>query len=76
MNALSLAVAAERDDLERALQDWESQERPLTEYTQDRSAHVAANRKHSYGQFWDDNSLKTARHIPTGTGHFPSLMTA
>jgi 2-methyl-3-hydroxypyridine 5-carboxylic acid dioxygenase len=77
MNALSLAVAVDQtEDLETALKDWEARERPLTEYTQDVSAQVAKERKVSLGQFWDPRSLKPARHIPTGTEHFPSLMAA
>jgi 2-methyl-3-hydroxypyridine 5-carboxylic acid dioxygenase len=77
MNALSLAVAVEEsDDLEKALKDWETRERPITEYTQDTSAQLARERKASFGHIWDDVALRTARHIPTGTEHLPSLMAA
>ena len=77
MNALSIAVAVDqRENLEAALNEWEARERPLTEYTQDMSALLANKRKESYGQFWNADALKPARHIPTGTEHFPSLMQA
>jgi len=77
MNALSLAAAVDgADDLDATLKVWEDRERPLTEYTQDTSAQVARERKNSYGQIWDGAALRTARHIPTGTEHLPSLIAA
>ena len=70
MNALALAVALERAaDVEAALAAWERAERPLTEYTQDTSANVAKGRRFSSRGVWDDQTLKTARHVPTGSEH-------
>lgn len=68
MNALGLAVALQEEPtVETALQRWEARERPLTDHTQDQSVWLAKTRKLSEGQEWDDNSLRTARHVPTGT---------
>ncbi len=68
MNALGLAVALEQaSTVEAALAAWERRERPLTEYTQDTSANVAKGRKFSSHGVWNDETLRTARHIPTGT---------
>jgi 2-methyl-3-hydroxypyridine 5-carboxylic acid dioxygenase len=68
MNALSLAVAmVQAPTVEQALENWESRERPLTEYTQDRSAGVAKGRRFAGTDVWNDETLRTARHIPTGT---------
>ncbi|MBV8536585.1 MAG: FAD-dependent monooxygenase [Alphaproteobacteria bacterium] len=68
MNALALAVAAERAvSVEAALDAWERAERPLTEHTQDTSAAVAKGRRFSGHGVWNDETLRTARHIPTGT---------
>jgi 2-methyl-3-hydroxypyridine 5-carboxylic acid dioxygenase len=68
MNALALAVAVERAaSIEAALEAWENTERPLTEYTQDCSAGVAKARRFSGHGVWNDETLKTARHVPTGT---------
>lgn len=68
MNALALAVALERaPTVDAALAAWEARERPLTEYTQDRSAEVAKERRFSEHGVWNDETLRTARHIPTGT---------
>jgi hypothetical protein len=53
--------------VEQALENWESRERPLTEYTQDRSAGVAKGRRFAGTDVWNDETLRTARHIPTGT---------
>jgi 2-methyl-3-hydroxypyridine 5-carboxylic acid dioxygenase len=72
MNALSLAVALEQQPaIERALAQWEERERPLTERTQDGSAQIANERRLSR---WDDDTLRTANHIPTGTEHFGPLV--
>jgi 2-methyl-3-hydroxypyridine 5-carboxylic acid dioxygenase len=71
MNALALAVAMERGrSVQAALAAWEAAERPLTEYTQDCSAGSAKARR----RVWDDETLKTARHVPTGAEHvtFPA----
>jgi 2-methyl-3-hydroxypyridine 5-carboxylic acid dioxygenase len=70
MNALSLAVAVDRaSSVEEALRMWESDERPLTEYTQDRSAEAAMARRFSGNDVWNNETLRTARHVPTGTEH-------
>jgi len=72
MNALSLAVHLEQTaDIPAALRAWEAQERPLTEHTQARSDHTARNRLMSNGAGWDDEGLRAARHVPTGTEHLP-----
>jgi 2-methyl-3-hydroxypyridine 5-carboxylic acid dioxygenase len=70
MNALSLAVhVAEDNEIEPALRRWEQMERPLTEHTQDISNTFAATRAGSSGQSkWTDEAMRTARHVPTGTG--------
>ena len=69
MNALALAVAMERaPGVEAALAAWEAAERPLTEYTQDTSADTAKARRFSGQGVWNDATLRTARHMPTGTG--------
>jgi 2-methyl-3-hydroxypyridine 5-carboxylic acid dioxygenase len=68
MNALALAVAVgSADSIPEALERWEAEERPLTEYTQDRSAEAARERLMSRRDAWSDPFLRTARHIPTGT---------
>jgi 2-methyl-3-hydroxypyridine 5-carboxylic acid dioxygenase len=70
MNALALAVAMERAaSVEGALDAWERAERPLTEHTQDCSAGVAKARRFSGHGVWDDDTLRTARHVATGTEH-------
>ena len=70
MNALALAVAAARaSSVEAALSAWETAERPLTEYTQDCSAGVAKARRFSGQGVWNDETLRTARHVPVGTEH-------
>lgn len=81
MNALSVAVAASADprDIPRALTQWECQERPLTDHTQD-TAHTMGAMNN-----WPDavrsdvlkivgrseqlaiQRMKTAVHVPTGT---------
>jgi 2-methyl-3-hydroxypyridine 5-carboxylic acid dioxygenase len=78
MNALSLAVALDQaDDVEHALRRWETNERPLTEYTQDLSYSLLTTGGHLPSQDmspWSDASLRTARHIPVGaegTEHRP-----
>lgn len=75
MNGLSLAAAvAEADDIPAALAEWERQERPLTQYTQDLAEQLTARGSASLsgrdllpaGTKWDASTLRTARHIPTG----------
>ncbi len=68
-NALSLAVALDQDpEIGEALAAWESRERPLTEHTQNTSIDHAQNRVGSGPRTkWDDEALRTARYIPTGT---------
>lgn len=69
MNALSLAVSAtQADSIEAALADWETRERPITTFAQDRSAQAAIERVETREQIWNDESLRIARHVPTGTG--------
>jgi 2-methyl-3-hydroxypyridine 5-carboxylic acid dioxygenase len=75
MNALALAVTlSDVPKIEEALQLWEDRERPLTEYTQDGSAQVAKERAMSRGEGWNDDTLRTANRIPTGTEHLPPLV--
>lgn len=77
VNALALAInVSEDDNLQEALQKWENQERPLTEYTQDMSARVAEERAMSRGEAWNDSTLRAANHVPTGTRHLPPLVGA
>jgi 2-methyl-3-hydroxypyridine 5-carboxylic acid dioxygenase len=67
-NALGLAVALdEAGSVEEALALWERRERPLTDHTQRRAAEIAASRVLAAGMSWDDEGLRAARHIPTGT---------
>lgn len=67
-NALGLAVALEEcATVEEALAVWEARERPLTDHTQRRAAEIAASRVLAQGMAWDDEGLRAARHIPTGT---------
>ena len=76
-HGLALAVAVEgRSDIEDALEEWETRERPLTEHTQNHSALIAKERKTSQGGFWDADALRAANHVPTGTEHLPSLVAA
>lgn len=68
MNALGLAVALdEADTVEDALALWEKRERPLTDHTQRRAAELAESRILSGGMNWDDEGLRAARFVPTGT---------
>jgi len=68
MNALSLAeTVADGADIAAALQQWEAQERPLTDHTQARAAELAHTRALSNGMQWDDIGLRAALHVPTGT---------
>src|SRR5262249_29264299 len=68
MNALGLAVALETaPSVEDALKIWEKTERPLTEHTQNYATNLAKTRKLAEGHSWDDDALRAARHIPTGT---------
>jgi 2-methyl-3-hydroxypyridine 5-carboxylic acid dioxygenase len=77
MNALSLAESVgTAQDIEAALEAWEKRERPITDHTQDRSEQVARLRLMETGTAWDDASLRTARHQPTGTENFPRLLDA
>jgi len=70
-NALGLAVALEAGGtVEAALSAWEARERPLTDHTQRRAAEIAASRVLASGMAWDDDGLRAARHVPTGTGPF------
>ncbi len=74
-NALALAVSVtETAKIEDALQMWEDRERPLTESTQDSSANIAKERAMSRGEAWNEDTLRAANHIPTGTGHLPPLV--
>ena len=67
-NALGLAVALdERASVPEALQLWETRERPLTDHTQSRAAEIADQRVLAGGMDWDDEGLRAARSIPTGT---------
>ena len=69
MNALALAVALEyADEVESGLAAWEQNDRPITEHTQDISHRymAAAHTGESGGTLWDEEALKTARHVPTG----------
>ncbi len=68
MNALGLAVALdETDTIEAGLRLWEARERPLTDHTQRRAAEIAESRVLAAGMSWDDEGLRAARHVPTGT---------
>jgi len=69
MNGLALAaIMGESDDVPYALRRWESQERGLTDHTQDVSSRYAATRAGSNGvSKWDAAALRAAHHIPTGT---------
>ena len=68
MNALGLAEALEEHtDVEATLAAWEARERPLTDFTQARAAHLADTRALASGMSWDDEGLRAARHAPTGT---------
>jgi len=73
MNALSLAVYVEggTDKLEERLQEWERNERPLTDRTQRRSAKLTAERALSKGEWVNDELMETMRHIPTGASADP-----
>ena len=72
-NALGLAVALEeRDRVEDALALWEARERPLTDHTQRRAGEIVAGRLLAGGMNWDDEGMRAARHIPSGTDLCPS----
>ena len=74
-NALGLAVALdEAPDIPDALARWERRERALTEYTQDMSAEVARDRLETAGRIWSDDTIRTARSVPTGTEHLPHIL--
>jgi 2-methyl-3-hydroxypyridine 5-carboxylic acid dioxygenase len=67
-NALGLAVALdERDSVRGALELWEARERPLTDHTQRRAGEIAGSRLLAGGMNWDDEGMRAARSIPTGT---------
>jgi 2-methyl-3-hydroxypyridine 5-carboxylic acid dioxygenase len=67
-NALGLAVALdERRSVRDALELWEARERPLTDHTQRRAGEIAGQRLLAGGMNWDDEGMRAARHIPTGT---------
>jgi 2-methyl-3-hydroxypyridine 5-carboxylic acid dioxygenase len=67
-NALGLAVALdERNTVRDALELWERRERPLTDHTQRRAGEIAGARLLAGGMNWDDEGMRAARSIPTGT---------
>ncbi|HEX3574808.1 MAG TPA: NAD(P)/FAD-dependent oxidoreductase [Rhodopila sp.] len=67
-SALGLAVALdERDSIRDALELWEARERPLIDHTQRRAGEIAGQRLLAGGMNWDDEGMRAARHIPTGT---------
>lgn len=71
-NALGLAVALdEAPDTAAALAAWEARERPRTERTQDMSARIARDRLDTAGRIWSDETIATARSVPTGTERLP-----
>jgi 2-methyl-3-hydroxypyridine 5-carboxylic acid dioxygenase len=75
-NALALAVALdERRSVPDALALWESRERPLTDHTQRRAGEIVAARSLAGGMDWDDEGLRAARHVPTGTEAMADLAT-
>jgi hypothetical protein len=49
------------------LQQWEAQERDVTDHVQARSAELARTRALGSGKQWDDASMRTALHVPTAT---------
>ncbi len=73
MNALSLAVYMEGGaaNVEARLKDWERDERPLTDRTQQRSAKLTAERALSKGDWVNDQFMETMRHQPTGASRDP-----
>lgn len=73
MNALSLGVYMEGGarKVEERLQEWERQERPLIDRTQQRSAKLTAERALSKGDWVNDTDMETMRHIPTGASADP-----
>lgn len=74
-NALGLAVALDETmDVPDALSGWEERERPLTEYTQDMSAKVARDRLETAGRIWSEDTIQTARSVPSGTEHLPHIL--
>ena len=67
-NALGLAVALDEcATVPEALRLWETRERPMTDHTQRRAAEIADQRVLAGGMDWDDEGLRAARSIPTGT---------
>ena len=73
-NALGLAAALDAEsDIPDALALWEERERPRTEHTQDMSARIARDRLGTAGRIWSEETIRTARSIPTGTGHLPPV---
>ena len=73
MNALSLAVHMEggASGVETRLREWERQERPLTDRTQQRSAKITAERALSKADWVNDEVMETMRHVPTGASADP-----
>ena len=80
MNALSLAVFLDKsEDAEKALQAWETAERPLTNHTQRISLlfgmpafwpprlRALFYSLAARSQWLTDQRTRTARHVPTGT---------
>lgn len=75
MNALSLAVAMERGaSVEQSLRQWETEERPLTDHTQDlaRSITESGATPAADGTKWNAAAMRTALHIPTGASSLES----
>jgi 2-methyl-3-hydroxypyridine 5-carboxylic acid dioxygenase len=67
-NALGLAVALDEGETVRgALELWEARERPLSDHTQRRAGEIAGSRLLAGGMNWDDEGMRAARSIPTGT---------
>ena len=60
----------ERDSIRDALELWEARERPLTDHTQRRAGEIAGQRLLAGGMNWDDEGMRGARSIPTGTVAF------
>ena len=74
-NALGLAVALDEvPDIADGLALWEARERPRTERTQDISAGIARDRLKTAGRIWSDETIATARSVPTGTEHLPRVL--
>jgi 2-methyl-3-hydroxypyridine 5-carboxylic acid dioxygenase len=68
MNALSIAHRlSNADDIAKALNDWEHEERELTDHTQDIAKRYASTHAGRDGiSKWDDAALRAAHHLPSG----------